>query len=226
MSNKELIVLLMIVNINKRLVQQKVLRKLMNAFEVSACDVDSVHWRTRIERTPIVSNGPELFQLNTKTNVFKTSSSKHLCRCWNRLCVLSVILEHSSVRWTNTMWIKFPIKQDSPAILIYSELFQAREVSHTVVQYNFLDLSQSLSFQIRSQMQRTTAYQTWFCTRRDAVPREKSATYVINATLHWLRIKCRLFPYRTKHGLVTCRQCFSSLRSPRRNCEYRFWLLQ
>ena len=36
---------------------------------------------TRIERNPIVSTGPELFQLNRKTNVFKISSTKHPCRC-------------------------------------------------------------------------------------------------------------------------------------------------
>ena len=87
----------------KQLVQQKVLRKHTNAFEVSVCDVDSVHWKKRVEQTPIVSNGHELFQLNRKTNVFKISSSKHPCRCWSRPSVLFVISEHSSVRWTNMM---------------------------------------------------------------------------------------------------------------------------
>ena len=128
----------------KQLVQQKALRKHMNAFEVSACDVDNDRWKTRIERIPIVSTGPELFQLNRKINTFKISSSKHPCRCWSRPCVLCVISEHSSVRWTNMMWIKSPTKRDSLVILIYLELFQAREVFHKVVQDICLNMSETL----------------------------------------------------------------------------------
>ena len=194
MNTNETNVELMIENEKKRLVQPKVQSKLMNAFDVSACDVDSVHWKTRIERTPIVFTGPKRFQQNTKTNVFKISSSKHPCRCWNRLCVLFVISGHFVSSMDEYYVDQIP---NQTRLACHPDLLGiipgTRSVPQGSPRYLLENEWDSLSFQILPQIQPVTAYPIWFYTRKDALPQKKRAAYVIDAMLHWLRIKCHLF---------------------------------